>query len=249
LKGYFVSKIFIFFLLIFLSSCEQDGLIVKEENDSGFQRALSLLKVGNDEDALEEFLAVTRRTMHCPKSHLQVGMLFLNLESRKDPVAAIYHFQRFLLLENNSKEAPKVRQLIVTAEREIIRELPGEPYADYLDSLDLREKNNRLMREVADLKARLGLPLTERDILDNESPLPVRNSKVQQIKNEPSFVTPPLARTYVVQKGDSLYGISRKFYGDSSYIEQIFQANRNSLSSKDSLKLGQKLIIPAVSKP
>jgi LysM repeat protein len=249
LKGYFVSKIFIFFLLIFLSSCEQDGLIVKEENDSGFQRALSLLKVGNDEDALEEFLAVTRRTMHCPKSHLQVGMLFLNLESRKDPVAAIYHFQRFLLLENNSKEAPKVRQLIVTAEREIIRELPGEPYADYLDSLDLREKNNRLMREVADLKARLGLPLTERDIRDNESPLPVRNSKVQQIKNEPSFVTPPLARTYVVQKGDSLYGISRKFYGDSSYIEQIFQANRNSLSSKDSLKLGQKLIIPAVSKP
>jgi len=244
-----VSKIFNFFLLIFLSSCEQDGLIVKEENDSGFQRALSLLKVGNDEDALEEFLAVTRRTMHCPKSHLQVGMLFLNLESRKDPVAAIYHFQRFLLLENNSKEAPKVRQLIVTAEREIIRELPGEPYADYLDSLDLREKNNRLMREVADLKARLGLPLTERDIRDNESPLPVRNSKVQQIKNEPSFVTPPLARTYVVQKGDSLYGISRKFYGDSSYIEQIFQANRNSLSSKDSLKLGQKLIIPAVSKP
>ena len=244
-----MSKIFIFFLLIFLSSCEQDGLIVKEENDSGFQRALSLLKVGNDEDALEEFLAVTRRTMHCPKSHLQVGMLFLNLESRKDPVAAIYHFQRFLLLENNSKEAPKVRQLIVTAEREIIRELPGEPYADYLDSLDLREKNNRLMREVADLKARLGLPLTERDIRDNESPLPVRNSKVQQIKNEPSFVTPPLARSYVVQKGDSLYGISRKFYGDSSYIEQIFQANRNSLSSKDNLKLGQKLIIPAVSKP
>ena len=244
-----MSKIFIFYLLIFLSSCEQDGLIVKEENDSGFQRAIFLLKVGNDEDALEEFLAVTRRTMHCPKSHLQVGMLFLNLESRKDPVAAIYHFQRFLLLENNSKEAPKVRQLIVTAEREIIRELPGEPYADYLDSLDLREKNNRLMREVADLKARLGLPLTERDIRDNESPLPVRNSKVQQIKNEPSFVTPPLARTYVVQKGDSLYGISRKFYGDSSYIEQIFQANRNSLSSKDSLKLGQKLIIPAVSKP
>ena len=249
MKGYFVSKISVFVLLIFLSSCEQDGPIVKEENDSGFQRALSLLKVGNDEDALEEFLAVTRRTMHCPKSHLQVGMLFLNLESRKDPVAAIYHFQRFLLLENNSKEAPKVRQLIVTAEREIIRGLPGEPYADYLDSLDLREQNNRLMREVADLKARLGLPLTERDIRDNESPLPVRNSKVQQIKNEPSFVTPPLARTYVVQKGDSLYGISRKFYGDSSYIEQIFQANRNSLSSKDSLKLGQELIIPAVSKP
>ena len=244
-----MSKIYIFLLLIFLSSCEQGGPIIKEENDSGFQRALSLLKVGNDEDALEEFLAVTRRTMHCPKSHLQVGMLFLNLESRKDPVAAIYHFQRFLLLENNSKEAPKVRQLIVTAEREIIRELPGEPYADYLDSLNLREKNNRLMIEVADLKARLGLPLNERDIPDTGSSVLVRKPKVQQIKNDPPPVDPPRERTYVVQKGDSLYGISRKFYGDSSYIEKIFQANRNSLTSKNNLKLGQKLIIPPVAKP
>jgi LysM repeat protein len=244
-----VSKISIFLLLIFLSSCEQGGPVVKEENDSGFQRALSLLKVGNNEDALEEFLAVTRRTMHCPKSHLQVGMLFLSLESRKDPVAAIYHFQRFLLLENNSKEAPKVRQLIVTAEREIIRELPGEPYADYLDSLDLREKNNRLMREVADLKARLGLPSNERDIRHTGSSVPVRKPKVLKFKTDPSPIAPHRARTYVVQKGDSLYGISRKFYGDSSYIDQIFQANRNSLTSKNNLKLGQKLIIPAVTKP
>ena len=244
-----MSKISIFLLLIFLSSCEQGGPVVKEENDSGFQRALSLLKVGNNEDALEEFLAVTRRTMHCPKSHLQAGMHFLNLELRKDPVAAIYHFQRFLLLENNSKEAPKVRQLIVTAEREIIRELPGEPYADYLDSLDLREKNNRLMREVADLKARLGLPLNERDIRDAGSSVPVRNPKAHQFKTDPSPIASPRAGTYVVQKGDSLYGISRKFYGDSSYIDQIFQANRNSLTSKNSLKLGQKLIIPAVTKP
>lgn len=244
-----MSKISIFLLLIFLSSCEQGGPVVKEENDSGFQRALSLLKVGNNEDALEEFLAVTRRTMHCPKSHLQVGMLFLSLESRKDPVAAIYHFQRFLLLENNSKEAPKVRQLIVTAEREIIRELPGEPYADYLDSLDLREKNNRLMREVADLKARLGLPSNERDIRHTGSSVPVRKPKVLKFKTDPSPIAPHRARTYVVQKGDSLYGISRKFYGDSSYIDQIFQANRNSLTSKNNLKLGQKLIIPAVTKP
>jgi LysM repeat protein len=248
-KGYFVSKISVFVLLIFLSSCEQDGPIVKEENDSGFQRALSLLKVGNDQDALEEFLAVTRRTIHCPKSHLQVGMLFLNLESRKDPVAAIYHFQRFLLLENNSKEAPKVRQLIVTAEREIIRELPGEPYADYLDSLDLREKNNRLKREVSDLKARLGLPLEERDITDAGLSAPVPKPKAKQITTDLPPVVSPRATTYLVQKGDSLYGISRKFYGDSSYIDQIFQANRNSLTSKDSLKLGQELIIPAVTKP
>ena len=105
------------------------------------------------------------------------------------------------------------------------------------------------MREVADLKARLGLPLNERDIPDTGLSEAVRKPKVQKVKNDPLPVDPPRARTYVVQKGDSLYGISRKFYGDSSYIDQIFQANRNSLTSKNSLKLGQKLFIPAVTKP
>ena len=54
------------------------------------------------------------------------------------------------------------------------------------------------------------------------------------------------ARTYTVQQGDSLYAISRKLYGDSSHIDRIFQANRKSLPSKDSLKLGQVLIIPSI---
>ena len=113
----------------------------------------------------------------------------------------------------------------------------------------MREKNNRLKREVSDLKARLGLPLEERDITDAGLSAPVPKPKAKQITTDLPPVVSPRATTYLVQKGDSLYGISRKFYGDSSYIDQIFQANRNSLTSKDSLKLGQELIIPAVTKP
>lgn len=232
-------------IILVICSCSQTGPVVKEEDDSGFQRAMSLLKVGNDEDALEEFLSVTRRTVHCPKSHLHVGMLFLNLEPRKDPIASIYHFQRFLLLENNSKEALRVRQLIVTAEREIIRKLPGEPYSDYLDSIQLREENLELKREIADLKARLGMPITAKNDSSINARLP--KPKLEAIPKpavSPRNSTP--SQIYEVQKGDSLYGISRKFYGDSSHMDRIFQVNRNSLKSKNSLRPGQKLIIPAV---
>ena len=52
-----------------------------------------------------------------------------------------------------------VEQLIVTAEREIIRKLPGEPYGNYLESIDLKDENDRLRTEIADLQARLGSPL------------------------------------------------------------------------------------------
>ena len=100
------------------------------------------VKRGREEEALDEFLSVTRRITEAPKSHLQAGRLLLNLNERKDPVAAIYHFRRFLLLQPNSRESDMVRQLIVTAEREIIRKLPGEPYGNYLDSLNLKEEND-----------------------------------------------------------------------------------------------------------
>ena len=108
------KEIYILWIAVFLNlvfgSCSQTGPIVEEEDDAAFQRGRSYLKVGKEEEALGEFLSVTRRTMNSPKSHLEVGRLFLTLKSRKDPVAAIYHFRRFLFLENDSKEAPKVKQ-------------------------------------------------------------------------------------------------------------------------------------------
>jgi len=147
---------FILFLCFLWSSCEYEGNVISEGDDPAFERGRSYLKVGREKEALDEFLSVTRRITEAPKSHLQAGRLLLNLNDRKDPVAAIYHFRRFLLLQPNSRESDMVRQLIVTAEREIIRKLPGEPYGNYLDSLNLKEENDHLKRQVADLEARLG---------------------------------------------------------------------------------------------
>ena len=227
-----------FFLSV---GCSEFDEVSDEENSSAFQKGKSYLKVGKNEDALDEFLSITRRMVRCPKSHLEVGRLYLTLKSRKDPVAAIYHFRRYLFLEPSSREAPKVKQLIVTAEKEIIRNLPGKPYAGYLDGLTLQEENLKLKREVADLKARIGLPLSE--------PLPpgqIRSlrspSPAQPETTMPKPATAP--KNYVVQKGDSLYSISRKFYGDSSHIDRIYQANRDVMRSKNSLQVGQALKIP-----
>ena len=54
-----------------------------------------------------------------------------------------------------------MKQLIVTAEREIIRDLPGKPYEDYLELISLQEENAKLKRQVDDYKARLGAPLQD----------------------------------------------------------------------------------------
>jgi len=156
-------------------------------------------------------------------------------------VAAIYHFRRFLLLQPNARESPMVEQLIVTAEREIIRKLPGEPYDNYLESIDLKDENERLRREIADLQARLGSPLAP--VIPSTLPpsSPTVNSVLQ-----PTLVIeePKSPQAYVVKKGDSLYAISEKVYGNSSYVNAIYSANRDTLKSKNSLKVGQTLRLP-----
>ena len=220
------------------SGCGSSDLPGIEENDSAYDRGRAHLRQGNEEEALDEFLSVTRRIVQSPQSHIEVGRLLMKLDSRRDPVAAIYHYRRFLQLSPESKEAATVEQLIVTAEREIIRKLPGEPYVEHLEALGLREENNRLKRELSDMRVRLGLPLETTDAVQSPSASP----PVPPVQAKPP--EPSVPRTHVVQQGDSLYAISRKFYGDSAHIDLIYNANRDVLINKSSLKIGQKLRIP-----
>lgn len=54
----------------------------------------------------------------------------------------------------------------------------------------------------------------------------------------------PKGRTYVVQPGDNLSGISKKVYGQSSRWEAIRDANQDRLGGGIDLKVGQELVIP-----
>jgi nucleoid-associated protein YgaU len=52
------------------------------------------------------------------------------------------------------------------------------------------------------------------------------------------------ARTYLVQPGDTLASISKKFYQTPSRWKDILDANQNQVSNPDELKAGQTIILP-----
>lgn len=59
----------------------------------------------------------------------------------------------------------------------------------------------------------------------------------------PTAPTMGNGRVYIVQKGDGLMAIARKFYnGDASQWRKIAAANN--IQNPNSLKVGQKLVIP-----
>lgn len=55
---------------------------------------------------------------------------------------------------------------------------------------------------------------------------------------------PAAARTYTVEKGDTLSAIAQKLLGKASDYPRIFEANRDQLSDPDKIRPGQVLKIP-----
>ncbi|MEJ5258983.1 MAG: LysM peptidoglycan-binding domain-containing protein [Anaerohalosphaeraceae bacterium] len=65
--------------------------------------------------------------------------------------------------------------------------------------------------------------------------------------------TPPAGQIHTVQKGDTLASIAVRYYGKETgntraAIQKLYEANRNLLTSPDSIRIGDKLVIPPLEK-
>lgn len=69
------------------------------------------------------------------------------------------------------------------------------------------------------------------------------------VKEQPQEIvaeeeTEPVAQFYTVEKGDTLGGIAKKFYGNAGKYPAIFEANKPMLKNPDLIYPGQSLRIP-----
>ena len=73
---------------------------------------------------------------------------------------------------------------------------------------------------------------------------------VESPESESVSVSAPEAAgtTYVVQKGDTLEKIAKKFYGSPKKWYRIYKANKGTLKAPDRIRPGQKLVIPPAEK-
>lgn len=246
-------------LLIF-SACTPSGVeVVGETDEKQYQLAKDYQSQGRTEDALSAFLRVIDARRDAPESHFEAGYIYLH--SMKDPVQAIYHFNRYLQFKPQSPQASQVRQLIETAQKEFARQLPAQPYQGELDRIDLMELVKSLKLENESLKRDLIAAQKRVQQLENVlgearrvptgqvstvAPIPQQTTRRAQPAT-PAPTTPDPAsvpRSYTVKSGDSLSSISRKVYGTPSRWIDIYQANRDRLSSENALKVGQDLRIP-----
>lgn len=252
------SLIFCFICLLFgMLGCAPSGVeVVSESDEKQYQLGQDYKSQGRMEEALGAFERVIDARRNAPESHLEAGYIYLR--TMKDPINAIYHFNRYLRLQPQSPQATQVRQLIETAQKEFARQLPAQPYEGELDRIDLMDLVKSLKQENDSLKRDLMAAQARVQQLENVLGQARRSTQNQagqvqtvQIQPQapaqvaPQAPTPSSApRAYTVQSGDTLSTISNRFYGTPSRWIDIYQANRDRLSSENALRVGQEIRIP-----
>ena len=246
------------FLMGAMGGCSPDTALAKETDERSYRRGKSLLREGRKDEALQAFLSLIGARPDAAESHLEAGLIYLN--HLKDPLAAIYHFRSYLALSPQGQYADFVKELILTAQKDFAQTLPGEPFGDSVDRVDLmetvkqlKEENTRqkqmilqLQRELAEQEGQL---LSYQERLNIQRTQPRSPTQVAPIIIQQPPVSNPAtqqagARTYTVESGDTLSRISAKMYGTSARWTEIFQANTDQLPSPNALKPGQVLRIP-----
>jgi len=252
------------------------GTLAVETDEPLYREGQQLEKQGRTQEALVSYLKlISRRQDQAPESHLEAGLI--SLENIKDPIAAIYHFRRYLELEPNSHRAPLVREELERAKREFAATLPAQHW-EAGKGADVNEDIQRLEAENTALKAEIGS--LRANALSNPSPLrgvptdstvteagptlivPVTpNPRPAAVAEEdatpiPVPVPPPAVvaskpasthsgRTHVVTAKETLFSLSKRYYGTASRWKDIRDANRDKLKGdRPPLSIGMELKIP-----
>jgi tetratricopeptide (TPR) repeat protein len=209
--------------------------------------------------AIDEFEKAVEANPRNASANFELGWLYE--EKEPDPAAAIYHYQQFLKLRPTADTAEAVKQRIVNCKQDLAKAvlpLPSSPGVQH-DLEQLIQENKQLRAEIDQWRAYYKAQTNRQaQAAVAPQPTPVAQtppaSQAPQITPvQPVFSNPPPnvgsvshlsprssnARTYVVQGGDTLAAISRKF---NVKLDSLAAANPGINVRK--LRVGQTVNIP-----
>jgi len=216
-------------LLLVLAGCQPTG--TNPEQSAAYEQARKSADAGEWKAATAFYRQTLDEYPRFARAYLDLGLLYD--EKLNDPIAAIYHYRRYLELEPNSDKRKVVEDFIERARLSLAAKLPQSSGIDTSELLRLQQQNTALAAEVAALKAKLAdydAAINTPAVMPTNAPPPARET--------------PKARVHVVEKDDTLYSIALRYYCSRSAWDKIYQANRNTLPDKNQLRIGQQLTIP-----
>jgi LysM repeat protein len=160
------------------------------------------------------------------KAEVHYKLALLYDDKLNDPVSALHHFKRYLALSPNGPHVKDVTNSIKRGEIAALTALSGDSVITRTEAARLRNENLMLHK---DLEARAA----PRSMLEKSQGNDAKKAHGHKA-----------GQTYVVQSGDTLFSISRKFYKSPKRWKEILEANKNNIRDPKDLTIGQTLVIP-----
>src|SRR5213592_4975379 len=180
---------------------------------------------GDFERAINLYEAALDDSPRCAEIHYKLALIYD--DKLNDPVSALHHFRRCLALSPNGAHANDVKNSIKRDEVAVLTALSGDSVVTRTEAARLRNENLKELEE----RSKMSRSATDKVQAGNAS-----SKKTASAKSK--------GRTYIVQSGDTLASISRKFYKSSARWEKILAANKENIRNPAKLTVGQTLIIP-----
>src|SRR5215831_8611241 len=156
--------------------------------------------------------------------HYKLALLYD--DKLNDPLNALHHFKRYLVLNPEGAHAVEVKDFMHRDEVSLGTSLSGDSVVTRAEAARLRNENLSLHRQIESGSAK--------NRAAAEKPTPRHGEKN---KNG--------SHSYTVKEGDTLASISRKFYKTSKRWRDIRDANESKVDDPNNLKEGTTLTIPA----
>jgi tetratricopeptide (TPR) repeat protein len=179
---------------------------------------------GDYERAVNLYEAALDDSPRGAEVHYKLALLYD--DKLNDPVSALHHFKRYLALSPNGPHAKDVKESIKRDEIAALTALSGDSVITRAEAARLRNENLTLHKQ-----------LEER----GTSQTALEKSGRNDAKKEGSKKA---GQTYVVQSGDTLVSISRRFYKSPKRWKAILEANKKNIRDPKDLTVGQTLVIP-----
>ena len=179
---------------------------------------------GDFERAVNLYEAALGDSPRGAEVHYKLALLYD--DKLNDPVSALHHFKRYLALNPNGSHTKDVKDSIKRDEIAALTALSGDSVITRAEAARLRNENLTLHKQIEE-RAASRTALEKLEAADARKP-----------------GTKKGGQTYVVQSGDTLVSISRKFYKSSKRWQAILEANKKNIRDPKDLTVGQTLVIP-----
>jgi LysM repeat protein len=198
-------------------------------------------EAGHYREAIQFYERAIDGTVKTADIHYRLGLIYD--DRLKSPLDALHHFGRYIELAPKGAYEKESRGRIKETELEAITMIARGAPLTQREGARLRNENLELRKQALELRSNNSELREQIKDLRKEKIAALKRAGVDTTKVTRKPI-PEGARTYMVEPGDTLAAISRKFYKTSSRWKDIQDANFNTLEGTVRLKPGQVLIIP-----